>query len=350
MMKRKSLLRRPVLASLVVAAFAGPALGAGCGGGFDPISQVSGLRVLAVVADKPYAQPGDTVTFTMTYSNPPGVPAPQILWLGPCINPTGGTYYGCYSQLASLEPGSGPTFSVTLPQSILAPPTTQGTAFVFFTACNGTVVPTGAGGGAGGSASAAGAAGTYPFACVDANGQALSAAAFVPGYTQVYAFADKSITETNPVVYGLSVNQATTDAGVADGGGVTPCPVPEGSRLGVVGCGSPGPFQQCSNDKAEYQITVEVPPDVAEVDTTSKGPDGGYLHEVVWVDYFADQGDIDTPTVLVSDATLGIQSSYSANWIAPPAPDSGTLPVNLWAVVHDSRGGEAVAHRVVEVP
>ncbi len=35
-MKRKSPLRRAVLASLALAAFAGPALGAGCGGGFPP--------------------------------------------------------------------------------------------------------------------------------------------------------------------------------------------------------------------------------------------------------------------------------------------------------------------------
>jgi len=350
-MKRKSPLRRAVLASLVVAAFVGPAVGSGCGGAFPPVSQVSGLRVLAVVADKPYAQPGDTVTFTMTYANPVGAAAPQILWLGPCVNPPGGTYYGCYSQLASLMPGLGDTFSVTLPEDFLAPPITQGTAFVFFAACDGTV-------GALDGGASGGLAGSFPLGCFDANGQQLSADAFVPGYTQVYGFEDGR-TNHNPAVTGLSINQVPTDAGVGDGGSVTPCPVPEASRLGVSGCGKADPFQQCQDDRAEYQITVDVPPGVAEVDDANKSPATGQpQYEVVWVDYFADQGDIDTPTALinaaepVSDAGPALQSSFSTNWIAPPAPagDAGALPVNIWAVVHDNRGGETVAHEILQVP
>ncbi len=304
---------------------------------------MSGLRVLAVAADKPYAQPGDTVTFTMTYSNPEGVAAPQILWLGPCINPPGDAYYGCYSQLAAATIGLGSTFTVTLPADILPPGQAEGTAFVFFAACDGTVgaLDGGAGGGAGGG----GAAGSFPLGCFGPDGQALSAAAFVPGYTQVSSFADERIVNHDPVVQGLSVNQDSARRGQD----VTACPVPEGARIGVAGCGTTNPFTACSADGAEYQITVEVPSDVAEIDYTQKAPDGSYLHEIVWVDYFADQGDIDSPTVLVSDATLGYQPSHGANWIAPPAPDSGTLPVNLWAVVRDSRGGVTVAHQVVDV-
>jgi hypothetical protein len=350
-MKRKSILRRAVLASLVVAAFAGPALGSGCGGGFPPISQVSGLRVLAVQADKPYAQPGDTVTFTMTYSNPPGAPAPQILWLGGCVNPPSDTYYGCYADagLASGEgliAGEGPTFTMKVPESILTPPATQGTAFVFFAVCDGSIVVDA--GGAGGGTSG-GLAGAFPIGCLGANNQLLSADAFVPGYTQVYAFSDGR-TNNNPPVNGISINQVPNDAGVADGGNVTACPVPEGARIGVAGCGSTDPFTQCQDDRAEYQITVDVPLD-------DKSPTGLPQYELVWVDYFADQGDMDTPTSLivtpspVSDAGPDFPSSFSTNWIAPPAPtgDAGPLAVNIWAVVHDNRGGETVAHEVLHV-
>src|SRR5277367_7128075 len=117
MMKHKNRLRRPLLESLALLAFVGPTVGSGCGSGFAPISQVSGLRVLAVVADKPYAHPGDTVTFTMTYADPPGdTEPPQILWIGGCVNPIGDEYYGCYEQILK-DPiiGSGTTFSVPVP-------------------------------------------------------------------------------------------------------------------------------------------------------------------------------------------------------------------------------------------
>jgi hypothetical protein len=70
----------------------------------------------------------------------------------------------------------------------------------------------------------------------------------------------------------------------------------------------------------------------------------------VWVDYFADQGNITTSTQLISDSDGTLQPNFSTQWIAPPAPEAGTLAVNIWAVVHDSQGGEAVAHDVLHVP
>ncbi len=235
------------------------------------------------------------------------------------------------------------------PKGILPTGTTQGTAFVFFAACDGMVGALDGG--------ASGLAGSFPLGCFDADGQQLSAEAFVPGYTQVYAFADGR-TNNNPPVAGLSINQVPTDAGVGDSGTVTPCPVPEGARIGVAGCGATDPFAQCQADRAEYQITVDVSGDVADVDDADKSPTGQPQYELVWVDYFADQGDMDTPTSLivspgpVSDAGPAIQSSFSTNWIAPPAPagDGGSLPVNIWAVVHDNRGGETVVHDVLHVP
>jgi hypothetical protein len=107
------------------------------------------------------------------------------------------------------------------------------------------------------------------------------------------------------------------------------------------GCGAVNPFSTCSN----YQISVQVPNNVAEIDPATKNSNGQPLHEAVWVDYFADRGDIQTPILLVSDPTLGIQGDYSTIWIPPPT--SGVA--NLWAVVHDSRGGEAVIERQVTV-
>ena len=88
-----------------------------------------------------------------------------------------------------------------------------------------------------------------------------------------------------------------------------------------------------------------MPRDVAEVDPSGKQPDGQPLHEAVWVDYFADQGDINSSTALVSDASLGIQTGYDTLWTPPPTPG----PAKLWAVVHDSRGGVTPIERTVWV-
>src|SRR6185312_15720996 len=58
------------------------------------------------------------------------------------------------------------------------------------------------------------------------------------------------------------------------------------------GCGKTNAFSACTT----YDVSVEVPDTVADYD-----PANG-VYETVWVDYFADQGDIDTPVLLVADA------------------------------------------------
>ncbi len=361
--KPKSRLRRAVLASLAslaLAAFVGPQAASGCSAGFEPISQVDALRVLAVVADEPYAQPGDQVTFTMTYVDgvpPVGDAGPRplnVLWLAGCTNPAGDEYYGCYSlfdggtpsvDITPLTPTMGDTFTMTVPPDILQG-RTYGLAIVFFAVCAGQikVVPP----------DGTGAAGSFPLGCFDADGKALGADSFVPGYTQVYVFADGR-QNANPPVDGLSLNGAILDdrAGAASPGSdltevpaghVLRCPVSEDDR-GSAGCGKTDPSKACT----DYELSVffNDPTTVAEPEPKAEGtaPDGGVLMEEVWVDYFADQGDIDTPVLLVNDATTGLQSSYSTRWFAPPT--AGTA--HIWAVVHDSRGGESVIERQLTV-
>jgi hypothetical protein len=393
-------LRRFLLASLALAAMFGPGAPAGCAGaGFDSISSIDGLRVLAVQADKPYANPGDVVTFQMTYDDgyvnpaqPNAGPRPiEILWLGGCIDPEGDEYTGCYTQIAAelehpgtgADVGAGLTFSITLPEDIISqrpkPPSGDpyyGIAYVFFAVCAGTIkpVPAGAGGAggagvAGGGAGGAGEVGSFPLGCFDAAGNQLGADSFVPGYTQVYAFADGR-TNHNPVVLGLGISGAEIDAGVeideidaGDAGAETDagdevdagppvagtpalpeverCDVSEEDRRAPAGCGRKNALTAC----VSYDLDVIVPRDVAEVDPSGKQADGQPLHEAVWVDYFADQGDINSTVALVSDATLGIQEGYDTLWTPPPTPG----PAKLWAVVHDSRGGVTPFERTVWV-
>jgi hypothetical protein len=361
-MKQTRSLRRAVLASLALAAFVWPALlssAPGCTAGFAPISQLTGLRVLAVAADKPYAQPGDTVTLTMTYDDTYDRPPPVIVWLGGCINPAGGDYYDCYTQiatalagvnladpdLADLPPGLvgvGSTFSFTVPAGILAG-ASSGTEFVFFAACAGTLGPA--------PAQSSGLAGSFPVGCFDSAGNQLGADSFVPGYTEIYSFSDGR-TNANPVFVGdgllIDDTAVPPDGGLPPDGGtllpvVSGCSIPEDTRLLTPGCGRADPFSAC----LAHDLTVDVAADVAEVDPTTTGANGQPLLEQVWVDYFADNGDINVPTMLVNDPVAGLQpaSTYTAEWIGPPTAG----PVNIWAVLHDSRGGETVIQKTLLV-
>ncbi|MFO0761983.1 MAG: hypothetical protein U0359_36420 [Byssovorax sp.] len=373
-------LQRLLLASAAALTLAAPALAGGCGGATDRISQIDSLRVLAVVPavldkDHPtpdvavtgsYANPGDKVTFSMSYYDGyvdpanPGAdqPKPQILWLAGCYDPPGDTYYGCYSQLAEVlknfDPanpdlnyvGFGPTFTTQLPDDIISrreKPSIgpyYGIAYVFFAVCAGTIkaIPP----------SGTGQAGSFPLGCFDEKGNQLNADRFVPGYTQIYAFDDKR-TNQNPKVKGMHLftstgldvsRQELTDDPTA-AVSVSSCGVSEDDRNAPPSCGKADPLAEC----AVYTVDIDVDEDVAELDPDSTSADGKPLKEVVWVDYFADKGDFTVDVKLVSDATDGLLYTHSSKFI-PPA-ESGL--VTIWAVVHDARGGSTVVTRYLRV-
>jgi hypothetical protein len=362
--------RRVVLVALVLAVVAAPALSSGCVTGFDPISKVDALRVLAVVADKPYAAPGDTVHFSMTYYDGyAGGPRPvQVLWVGGCFDPVEDEYYACYPEFAALFQqggveqaiasgliGMGDTFSLTLPENIVsqrpvpASGPHYGIAYVFFTACAGTVGPVAADG--------SGEAGSFPLGCFDSAGNQLDQSSFVPGFTQVYSFAE-GWTTPNPelddvTISGTSIpfapgeEPADGGTGAADGGSGSP----DGGTASVPTCGISEEQRKemgCSKSSTtcqEYTIDVVVPDDVAPIDPEGSTVSGQPIHAVVWVDYFASAGDFDDDIKLVSDATTGITSSHSSNWTPPPT----TGPVLIWAVLHDSLGGQTVTERQIMV-
>src|SRR5262245_54382919 len=61
---------------------------AGCGVEFDPASEISGLRVLAVKKSSPYARPGERVDLSLLWHDSvAGRPPPQIAWVAVCENP-----------------------------------------------------------------------------------------------------------------------------------------------------------------------------------------------------------------------------------------------------------------------
>ena len=356
--------RRRSLRGLLPPALAASALlsSPSCQPAFEPGSEVDTLRIFAVVADDPYLAPGDTeVVLKMTYADALADEARpvQITWLGGCFNPPGDLYFACYEQLAAVLEGLAggsvedfegvvlqgqgfDTFTLKVPPDLAtARPVTDptapqyGSAYVFFMACAGTVgfVPP----------SGTGRAGDFPLGCFDGEGNRLGPESFIPGFTQLYSFADAR-TNANPPATGIDI--------VVDGV-VTPipeefdqilevkkCPITEDERR-VQGCSARVPADECT----VYDIEVAVPPDVAELDVDALSPEGVQLREAVWVDYYVDGGNVDAPVKLVSDPTTGINDAREVTYVPP---DTAGL-VTIWAVVHDARGGATVVQRYLRV-
>jgi len=352
-------LRRWVLASLGCVGVA-----ISCAPGFDPPSTVNGLRVLGIDADKPYANPGDTVTLRMTVTDglrdAEGKPRPlQIAWIGGCFDPPGDQYILCLPQLietfqslgnggtseflglsiATPEQDGEPSahaFSVELPTDIVsrrpvpAEGPHYGIAYVFFAACAGTLAPASFGNDE---------VPEFPLQCLDADGNPQGPESFVPGYTQIYAFGDGR-TNANPPTTALTLDGAELPTDPADAPVIPHCDVTAEERRAASGCAKEDLLASCT----EYKLAAVVP-DVAESILESNGATGGALREAVWVSYFTDRGNLDSPIRLVSDATKGFQPEFEATWLPPSEPGL----VSVWAVTRDQRGGQSVRRGWVRV-
>lgn len=104
-----------------LALFAAVATVAACGGDFDPTSRITGLRVLAVRAQKgptgarvdgTYAKPGDTISLEALWLDAKGR-STQWAWTV-CVRPASGTVLGCFQKLAqdAQKSGAPPPFAL----------------------------------------------------------------------------------------------------------------------------------------------------------------------------------------------------------------------------------------------
>jgi hypothetical protein len=91
----------------------------------------------------------------------------------------------------------------------------------------------------------------------------------------------------------------------------------------------------------EYVFRPQLDRSVAEVDTALSGG----LQEQMWINYYVDAGDVSSPLRLLNEAELGWNEEYRTKFRAPAAPGR----VNLWAVVHDNRGGTAWVKQTIQV-
>lgn len=323
-----------------------------CGaGGFASQSKVDSVRLFAVRADKPYANPGETVTLEALYTDARrDKPRPlKLFWIPVvCMNPRDDLYYLCFipsqgdggtrlvpagpladagagdagataggggSLLSQIPVGvdlspflpQGPTFSFTMPEDAIQPrdgTDPYGIAIVFNMLCAGRVILA--------ERDPNGGPQQVPLQCVDEEGQKLPPNDYVIGISRVYSYATR--TNANPVIEKVTLDGADVDPAV-----------------GLV-------MDRCVANKRAECPERKIDVRVAESSWEPNPVEGAAgLCEQVWVDYYSDQGDFDNDARLLFDTTKGRVSESEVVFRAPYDPVDGTV----WAVVHDNRGGSS---------
>ena len=317
----------------------------GCGPQFDPGNEIKTLRVLGVKKDKPYAQPGDEVNLQLLWHDSQGRSDVQRLFLGGCINPPGDLYYGCFAQIAQKAaqgtlpiPGVHDTYKVALPKDIISSrPALEpgqpryGLYVVFFAVCAGKKIelvttpgnPDGSSG--------------LPVRCLDAAGKPLGSEDFVVGYSSIYSF--EGISNENPSfnVDDAGLGQFT----VADNSLVADCvgDACQGAPAVDVDCDAEPErcVKACAGDGDPTCPAIDVKPAIeqrVEKDEVSSKLFGTNVTEQMWVNYYIDRGGI-SEVRLLNDTNSGWNPQYRGQLYAPKDPG----PLQIWAVIHDNRGG-----------
>ncbi len=159
---------------------------------FPPASLVDSLRVLAVQADKPFAEPGETVHLEALIADPLGEGRAISVGWGTCVNSGSSELPACASAVSSFQT-SGSSFDVTVPSTALdgAPADAPiGSVGVVFAACAGTLTPT--------------PHALAPATCVDASGRTNDRATFVWGEKRITVL--RGLRNANPVIARLRVD------------------------------------------------------------------------------------------------------------------------------------------------
>jgi hypothetical protein len=345
-------------------AFAGVA-GLACGTSFDPDDKIEGVRILAVKADKPYAQPGDTVNLSMLVADGRSDQTTplKVTWIpATCINPVEDLYYACFTSAASFTQADGgaltaggagsagddgggssgtstttsqgggsnevneiiskipphtdlstlfpqgTNYSFVIPPDIISShkitpgaPEPYGLAILFNYACAGKLEVI--------PLDPNGGPQQIPLGCFDDNENPVTADNGVLGLMRVYAYETQ--TNANPVIESFQ----------QDGNGIDP-------NAGIT-------IPHCEGDCTATKLFTEVPDSSWEVNPDDKDENGNPQHEQIWVDYYTTLGSLDNDAVLLFDVSAGRLNNATVGFTPPNQPAEGTI----WAVVHDNRGG-----------
>jgi hypothetical protein len=306
-----------------------------CGGDFDPGSRITTLRVLAVIADHPYAKPGEQVQLSLFDYDPtdPTGTMPQhkttYAWAA-CVNPQSSSVVGCLTTLfqqVSSSSGNPLTngsialetnnvgFKYTIPTNVLDGLTGQARANALVGMVS-VVCP----GDLSFDANVDTNSGQLPIQCKDSDtGRVLDLTEFQVGIKRV--FVRETDRNNNPVI-----DHLTWDGQ----------PWADGDVKQVQHCSDDGNrFDRCDNTLAHYLSAVVTP------DSFESGTDelGNAFTEQVIVESYATEGTFKDDVREASDP--------ETQWVA--RQESAGKLVDVWFVVHDDRGGAAIAHRQVQV-
>ena len=345
------------------------ALALGCGEQFDPASEVTGLRVLAVKKTAPYARPGEAVDFTMLWHDAePDRPTPQIAWLAICENPPADLFEACFTQVPDLtdeelaarvslpEPGAttpNDRFSFVTSTDLISsrppPPeastTPYGLSYVFFAVCAGEL--------------ALDMGSEAPFLCYEeldgvagfsAGDTRRDSRDFVLGYSAVFAY--DTYRNQNPLIGGMRFGDATLwpdsppEVAAAAPSGAVLAPArdlcigescgPIQPALDTEPCLDVLTLDTCLEDECDTtSVQPLIDPSSAEIDEAASARSSDTLGEQMWVNYYATGGELDEEVRLLNDAVAGFSSDTSTDY---EAADTAQVSY-LWAVAHDNRGG-----------
>ena len=259
---------------------------------YDPPSKVDTLRVLAVRADKPFAQPGERVHLDTLVADPKGNGRVVRFAWATCVNPGSGEVTDCAAVASPFAPGAA-SWDVTVPANVLdGQPANApiGTVGVLFAACAGAIVDE--------------RTPSAPVRCVDAQGASVGRDGFMWGEKRVIAV--NGVRNQNPGIAAVRLDGAPWDASTQ----------PVLSACGASGVGD------CPGDQ---QHTLEIVPAPGSAEMYD-----GLTEDLVGF-FFVSGGGV------ADDFVRQTGDSFSTV-LAPTGVAAGTV-VTVWLVLRDDRGG-----------
>lgn len=281
----------------------------GCASDFDPGSRVQGLRILATRVDKPFAAPGETVTFDALAVDPSGEAVP-IAW-AVCARPSSPSALGCVQALPRGAPlSTGATFSFTIPPEALDGVPDVAKKTVFFgavqVACPGAV-------------STEGGPEGLPVRCNDATGNTLKLGDYELAVKRVYV--RESDRNENP-----GIARITWDG--------EDWPESEVKSMSACDSATTNRFDECDGESHTMSIVPEAGASESGVDET-----GASYQEQLLAQYYSTEG------LFEYQAKDGVRSTTSFK--ARKGASGKTL--TLWFVLRDDRGGVGWTSRKIAV-
>lgn len=294
---------------------------AACDEEFDPGSEITKLRVLAVQADSPFASPGESVHLEALSYDPEGR---AITWAwAQCPDPASTSVEGCLANIAetTLETGEPPLLgmgsesSIDLPidagaiERIPVEARSQAYVGVLSVACPGTL-----------DLAANGTSALLPFRCTEAGtGRELGLDEAVVGIKRV--FLREAERNQNPVIEAIRFDGE--DWAVDDIKEVDGCDIEDSA------------YDDCPGD-VKHRIQAVVATASFETGTDELGRD---FTEQLIVHQYTEAGIVEDEVRIASDSETG--------WVARASASGSEL--RLWFVARDDRGGVSWAERRVRV-